>query len=140
MAAGILAFMAIIIFVKQGEDASARDSELAGILGLALLVFALLALGAWVFARSKTRAALKQRLEEAKQELEEGAIPKELMIGSIFGAAGAEGIGLFGVVGYLLTSATSFLVAPVQAIIVILVCIPRRAWAQGVLESLGKDF
>lgn len=105
------------------------------LLGIGLLT-GLSGLGMYV---ALIRPALLRRLvpvrDAARAEVRAGQVPAPLVQATILGAALAEGPGLLGAVGYLITGWLPLLALPLAAILEIVLSLPSE---EGLLEAIDR--
>ena len=121
--AGMLAFGVVAVVIGRQAD----DTTLATPLLVVLVVLSLGAVPTFVIARAVLRNRVRHSYEQRPPTEDQiGKLVPILMTLTIIGAAMAEGIGLFGLVIYLITGTAWALVAPVVAALAILLQFPSR--------------
>ncbi|UCG15081.1 MAG: hypothetical protein JSV19_07260 [Phycisphaerales bacterium] len=123
MLAGMIAFGAVAVVLGRQAD----DTTLATPLLVVLIVLSLGAVPTFVI----TRAVLRNRVRHSYElrpptEDQTGKLVPILMTLTIIGAAMAEGVGLFGLVIYVITGTVWALIAPVVAILALVLQLPSR--------------
>lgn len=125
---GGLAVITAVALAVRGQSPPQRSVQL--LLGAAVGASAVVAVVVYPLVRRKLMAQLAARPDQAKSELNQGQLPGELSALAIVGAALAEGPGISGAIGFLLTRQRPFLAAPVLAVLLIALQIPTRERAQ----------
>ncbi len=129
---GLFATMAVLLRSSVSPNAALRVPLLGTLVGVTAL-----AIVTYVFTRRSMRARLSGRKGAAQAELKAGFLPAELAGLAILGAALAEGVGLLGVVTFLLTHSWPALVAPGLAMALIAVQVPTIQRASDALRAIS---
>lgn len=140
MMGGILSFSVIAVVISPRMT---KRPELAGLLLLILGALVVVEMLVYFVIRRGTMAKLRQSLREAPLDADsEGRMLPAMATLTLIGAAMAEGIGLFGVVAFLITGQTAALAAPAIALLVLVLRIPTQEKlsafvADAIQETLG---
>lgn len=128
---GIVLFASVAVLAGLGTP----DSNLALPLFIGLGALTVGVAVVQPLLRRQFLGSLAARHDAATDELRMGLLPPELASLSIVRAALVEGVGLFGVVVFMLTGQWAALAAPGLAIVLIAACIPTRERAEGLLRE-----
>ena len=127
---GLFATMAFVMRASVSPNQALQMPLFATVLGAALVS----TVAYWI-ARRTVRWRLALRRGAAQAELQSGIVPPELSGLAILGAALAEGVGLLGVVTFLLTHRWPALLAPGLAMALIALQIPSAERARQALRE-----
>ena len=135
--AGVTIFAGIAAWA--GPVGAVQDERARWIfLGIAVLLGGNLFL-AWGAVRKKLLAPLLSDLEGARAQIRSGSVPVPLHSATIVAGAMAEGVGLLGCVGLLLTGYLPLLVVPVVAVGVLTQILPTRERLEAALERARRE-
>ena len=132
LTAGLVIFTAVVLVAGPvGEPNPELGLILLGVaVGLAMVEVA-----AFQLLPRTLLAALREHPEEARRRLRAGEIPHQLAALAIVRAALAEGPGLLGCVGLLVTGYLPLLVMPLLSIVAILLFLPDQERLERALKE-----